>query len=99
MWLDMARKHSTLDWFDKDFTVVAGPQGDVWLEAGRDVAAKTGMPIKVRKLPNAHPADGIHMGPRGAVLVRPDGHVAWRMPYVPSDPARELAGALQTVLH
>jgi len=99
MWLDMARKHSTLDWFDKDFTVVAGPQGDVWLEAGRDVAAKTGMPINVRMLPNAHPADGIHMGPRGAVLVRPDGHVAWRMPYVPSDPARELAGALQTVLH
>jgi 2-polyprenyl-6-methoxyphenol hydroxylase-like FAD-dependent oxidoreductase len=99
MWLDMARKHSTLDWFDKDFTVVAGPQGDVWLEAGRDVAAKTGMPIQVHKLPNAHPNDGIYMGLRGAVLVRPDGHVAWRMPYVPSDPARELAGALQTVLH
>ena len=37
--LDMARKQSTLDWFDKDFTVVAGPLGDVWLEAGRDVAA------------------------------------------------------------
>jgi 2-polyprenyl-6-methoxyphenol hydroxylase-like FAD-dependent oxidoreductase len=99
MWLDMARKHSTLDWFDKDFTVVAGPQGDVWLEAGRDVAARTGMPIQVQKLPNAHPNDGIYMGLRGAVLVRPDGHVAWRMPYVPSDPARELAGALQTVLH
>jgi hypothetical protein len=39
------------------------------------------------------------MGLRGAVLVRPDGHVAWRMPYIPADPARELAGALQTVLH
>jgi hypothetical protein len=53
----------------------------------------------VHKLPNAHDSDGIHMGLRGAVLVRPDGHVAWRMPYIPSDPARELAGALQTVLH
>jgi 2-polyprenyl-6-methoxyphenol hydroxylase-like FAD-dependent oxidoreductase len=99
LWLDMARKQSTLDWFDKDFTVVAGPLGDVWLEAGRDVAAKTGLAINVQKLPNAHDSDGIHMGLRGAVLVRPDGHVAWRMPYVPSDPARELAGALQTVLH
>jgi len=39
------------------------------------------------------------MGLRGAALVRPDGHVAWRMPYIPADPARELAGALQTVLH
>jgi 2-polyprenyl-6-methoxyphenol hydroxylase-like FAD-dependent oxidoreductase len=99
LWLDMARKHSTLDWFDKDFTVVAGPLGDVWLEAGRDVAEKTGLPINVQKLPNAHDNDGIHMGLRGAVLVRPDGHVAWRMPYIPADPARELAGALQTVLH
>jgi hypothetical protein len=53
----------------------------------------------LQKLSNAHPADGIQMGMRGAVLVRPDGHVAWRMPYIPSDPARELAGALQTVLH
>ena len=25
IWRDMARKHSTLDWFDKEFTVVAGP--------------------------------------------------------------------------
>jgi 2-polyprenyl-6-methoxyphenol hydroxylase-like FAD-dependent oxidoreductase len=99
IWLDMARKHSTLDWFDKDFTVVAGPLGDAWLEAGRDVAAKTGMPLNLQKLPNAHAADGIHMGLRGAVLVRPDGHVAWRMPYIPSDPSQELATALQTVLH
>jgi 2-polyprenyl-6-methoxyphenol hydroxylase-like FAD-dependent oxidoreductase len=99
LWLDMTRKRSTLDWFDKDFTVVAGPLGDAWLEAGRDIAEKSGLPINVQKLPNAHDSDGIHMGLRGAVLVRPDGHVAWRMPYIPSDPARELATALQTVLH
>ena len=99
IWLDMARKHSTLDWFDKEFTVVTGPLGDDWCEAGRDVAKKTGLPINVKKLPNAHESDGIHMGLRGAVLVRPDGHVAWRMPYIPSDPSRELADALKTVLH
>ena len=99
LWLDMPRKRSTLDWFDKDFTVVAGPMGDAWLEAGREVSAKLGLPLNLQQLPNAHPAEGIHMGPRGAVLVRPDGHVAWRMPYIPPDPARELAGALDTVLH
>ncbi|HEY3792813.1 MAG TPA: FAD-dependent monooxygenase [Bradyrhizobium sp.] len=99
IWLDLPRKHSTLDWFDKDFTVVAGPQGKVWMEAGRDVSAKLGLPLNLQQLPQAHPSDGIHIGPRGAVLVRPDGHIAWRMPYIPSDPARELAGALQTVLH
>jgi hypothetical protein len=95
----MARKHSTLDWFDKEFTVVTGPLGDDWLEAGREVTEKTGTPLNLRKLPNAHAADGIHMGLRGAVLVRPDGHVAWRMPYIPENPARELATALETVLH
>ena len=98
LWLDPARKHSTLDWFDKEFTVVAGPLGDEWLEAGRDVSQRLGLNLNLQKLSNAHPADGIQMGMRGAVLVRPDGHVAWRMPYIPSDPARELAGALQTLL-
>jgi 2-polyprenyl-6-methoxyphenol hydroxylase-like FAD-dependent oxidoreductase len=99
LWLDMARKHSTLDWFDQEFTVVAGPLGDAWLEAGRDVSAKLGLPINLQKLPNAHPADGIQMGMRGVVLVRPDGHVAWRLPYIPADPARELASAVQSLLH
>jgi FAD binding domain len=99
MWLDSSRKNSTLDWFDKSFTVVAGPQGEAWLEAGRDVSASTGLQLNLQQLPQAHPADGIQMGPRGAVLVRPDGHVAWRMPYIPSNPAQELAGALETVLH
>jgi len=99
LWLDMARKRSTLDWFDKEFTVVTGPLGGEWLEAGRNVAAKLGLALNLQQLPNAHSADGIQMGLRGAVLVRPDGHVAWRMPYIPENPARELAGALQTVLH
>jgi hypothetical protein len=63
------------------------------------VSTKLGLPLNLQQLPQAHPSDGIHIGPRGAVLVRPDGHVAWRMPYIPSDPARELAGALNKVLH
>ncbi|WP_407165205.1 FAD-dependent monooxygenase [Bradyrhizobium sp. ORS 111] len=99
LWLDMARKRSTLDWFDKEFTVVTGPQGGDWLEAGRAVSDRLGIPLNLQQLPNAHQSDGIQMGLRGAALVRPDGHVAWRMPYIPQDPARELAGALHSVLH
>ena len=45
IWLDPARKQSTLDWFDKEFTVVAGPLGNDWLEAGRDVSARLGLPL------------------------------------------------------
>jgi 2-polyprenyl-6-methoxyphenol hydroxylase-like FAD-dependent oxidoreductase len=99
LWLDPARKRTTLDWFDTEFVVVAGPLGNAWLEAGRDVSAKTGIPLGLRSLPRADYRDGIRMGQRGVALVRPDGHVAWRMPWMPSDPARELAGALSTLLH
>jgi hypothetical protein len=38
------------------------------------------------------------VGLRGAVLVRPDGHVAWRMPWQPVDPITQLASALASVL-
>jgi hypothetical protein len=36
--------------------------------------------------------------PGGAVLVRPDGVVAWRTRSMPADPASVLAGAIATTL-
>ena len=88
IWLDMARKHSTLDWFDKEFTVVAGPLGDDWCEAGRDVAEKTGMPINVKKLPNAHRGRRHSHGParRGAGAAGRPRRLAHALP-----PLRSLA--------
>ena len=38
------------------------------------------------------------MGLRGAVLVRPDGHVAWRMPWIPADPTAALGQAVDRIL-
>ncbi|GGC61186.1 FAD-dependent monooxygenase [Chelatococcus reniformis] len=99
LWLDLARQHSTLDWFDKDFVLVAGPAADDWLTAAGDVAGKLDVPLKAERLPTADPADGFQIGLRGAALVRPDGHVAWRMPWTPPDPARELASAVSALLH
>ncbi len=98
LWLDLARQQSTLDWFDREFAIVAGPLGQEWLEAGRSVAASLKQPLGLRMLPTADPADGFQMGLRGAALVRPDGHVAWRMPWLPTDPAKELGNALQALL-
>lgn len=100
MWLDFARKKSTLDWFDKVFTLVTGPLGGQdWGEAAKSASEKLGMPISVQTMPRVDESAGFHMGMRGAVLVRPDGHVAWRLPYIPSDPARAIAEALTTILH
>ena len=38
------------------------------------------------------------VAPDGAVLVRPDGHVAWRQPSSVSDPERAIESALRTIL-
>ncbi|MEA2738081.1 MAG: putative polyketide hydroxylase [Acetobacteraceae bacterium] len=98
MWLDLARKRSTLDWFDKTFTLVTGPLGGAWLEAGRQASEKLGIPLGLRTMPRVDEAAGFRMGMRGAVLVRPDGHVAWRLPYLPADPAAEIATVLNAIL-
>ena len=80
-WLDHARKQSTLDWFDQEFVLVAGPLGQAWEAAARAASAATGLPVGFRLMPRVDFSDGFRMGQRGAVLVRPDGHVAWRMPW------------------
>lgn len=58
---------STLDWFGEDFVVVAGPK-----------AALAGTPDlpRVERLSPLPPELGC--GPAGAVLVRPDGFIAWK---------------------
>lgn len=98
IWLDLARKHSTLDWFDKCFVLVVGLKADAWKEAAAQVATKTDLEIQVRQLEAEVECEGLLVGLRGAVLVRPDGHVAWRMPWTPSDPAAELASVMQQLL-
>jgi 2-polyprenyl-6-methoxyphenol hydroxylase-like FAD-dependent oxidoreductase len=98
LWLDLTYTRSTLDWFDKDFVLVIGPQGDAWAAAAKDVAAKTSIPLQIRRLEKVDERDGLRMGQRGAVLVRPDGHVAWRMAWTPTEPAETLNQVLSWLL-
>lgn len=98
MWVDLLRMTSTLDWFDTDFTLVTGPMGADWLEAGHKVAEHLGIGLNLRTLPMAYPSDGFGMGLRGAVLVRPDGHVAWRRGWLDDDPGDELSKAITMLL-
>jgi hypothetical protein len=98
LWLDLARRHTTLDWFDREFVLVAGPKADAWVEAARKVSGRNGRVVQVQQLEGSPEKDGLLLGLRGAVLVRPDGHVAFRMPWTPSDPAAELASALTKLL-
>ncbi|MFM9925436.1 FAD-dependent monooxygenase [Variovorax sp. H27-G14] len=98
IWLDLARNNSTLDWFDKNFVLVVGLKGDAWLDAAKEVSARKDLQIETRQFEEDPEKHGLLVGLRGAVLVRPDGHVAWRMPWLPSDPATELASALEMLI-
>jgi len=62
------------------------------------VSQRTGMPIALKRLPPQGTQAGCKIGRRGAALVRPDGHVAWRMPWTPPDATAELAGAVGKLL-
>ena len=81
LWIERdGRRVSTLDLFGTAFVVLAGPQGRRWLEAAADAGA-VGERIDVEAFPDAY---GI--GDEGAVLVRPDGFVAWRQAGALEDP-------------
>jgi 2-polyprenyl-6-methoxyphenol hydroxylase-like FAD-dependent oxidoreductase len=96
MWLDADETQSTIDWFDTDLVVVCGPEGERWRAAAAEVAAATGLPIVAHRLPWM--AAPINMQRDAAVLVRPDGHVAWRPPAELDDKAGALRAAVFTVL-
>jgi hypothetical protein len=97
---------STLDLFDRDFALLCGPGGGAWAAASAAAAADTGVHIIAHRIgadgelvsEDGRFPDLYGIGDDGAVLVRPDGHVAWRTPYAPAEPGRALADALQEAL-
>jgi len=75
---------STLDLFGSALALLAGPEGDAWCTVAREVARELGVPIDCYRIGGAGLRDAggftkaYGLGEDGAVLVRPDGHVAWR---------------------
>jgi FAD binding domain-containing protein/aromatic ring hydroxylase-like protein len=69
-WLDRdGERISTLDLFGREFVLLAGPEGGAWCDAAED------LPVAAY---SDDIADAYGISPSGAVLVRPDGYVAWR---------------------
>ena len=92
---------STIDLLGRSFVLLAAPGGHPW----RLAAEQRGLPhIDVHIIgedivdPEAAWMSAYDVREGGAVLVRPDGYVAWRVASLPDDPARSLAEALGQVL-
>jgi putative polyketide hydroxylase len=76
---------STLDLFDRELVLLAAP-GSAWHAAARAMSSGPGM-MHVVELDDLAPF-GVEN--EGAVLVRPDGFVAWRSQLLPADPLASL---------
>lgn len=86
--------------------MLAAPDGAGWAEAARSVArgiegleleahviGRDGLSDRDGQFASAH-----GLTSSGAILVRPDGFVAWRAASMADDPARALSRALTSVL-
>lgn len=94
---------STLDLFGREFVVLAAGDAATWREAASIVGDRGfDLPLRVvavgRDLGDADGTFAARYGlaDGGAVLVRPDGIVAWRCPEPPADAASALGSALAT---
>ncbi|MEU9076955.1 FAD-dependent monooxygenase [Kitasatospora sp. NPDC048538] len=77
---------STLDLVGPGFTLLTSAPGPDWRRQA-DTAAAAGLPVTLHRLPAGTlglPAGTLGLPADGAVLVRPDGHIAWRSPHPPT---------------
>ncbi|MEV4123589.1 FAD-dependent oxidoreductase [Nocardia sp. NPDC049707] len=82
---------STLDLIGTSCVLLVGPPGAAWK------AAREQLPLEIHELEQDWP-ETVGLSPTGALLVRPDQIIAWRMPSLPSDPAAELRAALDRIM-
>ncbi len=107
VWLERdGERISTLDLFGRQFVVLTGNKGQAWCEAVKSVSGMLGVPVFAFRVgKKGEVADPYHawattygVDEDGAVLVRPDGHVAWRCASIKAEPIVEIEMALQTAL-
>lgn len=105
VWLERnGARISTLDLFGRNFVALAGPEGGAWRAAAEKATAALRFPIDFAQIGgdglvdvNGKFLDAYGLAPSGAVLVRPDGFVAWRAEAAPRNDG-ELAAVLASIL-
>jgi len=95
---------STLDLLGGNFVLLAG--SEPWREAAGEAATRSGVPLDAYRIgsdgdlgdSDGRFGESYGIGAEGAVLVRPDGFIAWRAPGAQDDPERVLTGVLTQIL-
>ncbi|MFD3478400.1 FAD-dependent oxidoreductase [Streptomyces sp. NPDC058695] len=111
MWLHRAdTRISSLDLYERSLVLLSSGGGDgAWHTAGTAIAQRLAVPLDSYRIGGGPDAELNPVGdvdwaeahgvtPGGAVLVRPDGFVAWRSEGPSADPGKELRDALMGVL-
>ena len=95
-------RRSTLDLLALDgFSLVTNSPAEAWREACAEISSP---PIQHVVIDRASMEDGPRwleesaIGLEGALLVRPDQHVAWRVDSLPKEPAEALRNALSQIV-
>lgn len=107
IWLERASQRlSTLDLFGTSFVLLAGRTGTAWCQAAAEGAHAQRVPFRTFTVepqgdlvdPDGSWATTYGVEQDGAVLVRPDGHVAWRSRSSVPNPAQTLERVLSSML-
>jgi putative polyketide hydroxylase len=105
VWLQRdGERISTIDLFGPQFVLLAGPEGGAWRDAARALSASSRPKLIAYTVgaelqdPDGAWLDAYGVDPDGAVLVRPDGQVAWRSRSGVGDAAATLGAVLDGVL-
>jgi aklavinone 12-hydroxylase len=95
---------SSLDLIGRDFVLLTGPEGAPWARAGTALAYNCGIPLSIYRVGadlldiDSKWAKRYGVTAAGAVLLRPDGYIAWRARTVTSSAATTLREALARVM-
>jgi 2-polyprenyl-6-methoxyphenol hydroxylase-like FAD-dependent oxidoreductase len=97
---------SLLDLFDRDFVLLAAAGGQAWCDAAQAVGADLGIRLAAHRVAgdgtlvdrDGRAGAALGIGEDGAVVVRPDGVIAWRAPTLTDDPRAAVDRAMRRLL-
>jgi len=95
---------SSVDLVGRDFVLLTGPEGAAWARAGTTLAYRCGIPLSIYRIGsdlldvNNKWTERYGVTAAGAVLLRPDGFIAWRARTAASSTLTTLREALARIM-